>query len=831
MTKVNKELVELKHKVLSERINRLYNIFIVLSQDEKHISKLNAIKVIKEQYEKMYEAILQGEEYDKYEDVENTILPRLAQIEHHLDLHIYKTFGNCEEFFDRYIKELEKYDNYNNLDGELDKIKALKEMLKLYSSYINQELNEMLAQKISAIKFEILLRKQIQLMPDRNAESLLMQYETEKEKETFQILIRERFKTYIERMSEENNFSRKKEQVEIIKVMQDGESINELLKSEIRIFLDDYGKRISLIRSICKTIYKIEQVTRKINYSIELNKSESRLEIYNILSWQTWTNRQYDKYLKIRAEITPILEELEKKVEEIGGIDYILDTVTSKEYHLNALLQEEEETPRHLLSSLMEKCYPDKLPEEDGRYKKAENMYQLRKEVRRELEWNYGEDWGMSSIIEDNPELKELFEFPIFDKSVLDYDEEVNSFHFRGRHVKLKYLSDLMNGKFSLYDWLAFGNIHEDDYNPRKKVDEYSMNYSQKLVWNLYEELKYSDRIKPQYVYYLIQLDDEVVTDTEFSESLNNYWPIGGEEFYKVVNFRNVPYGASRGARNVNDLERLYVRTKQLLIKKREIKLPLDETKMKKLSNDEAEALKQTVKKGSLEYNVDNIIKNIFDLWPETEENKQRREAVRKSIKKELIKMGTENYLKLRIQKIECHELYEAIKNEIQRTMTSFSGYKNFKSETEKVIHLISFIHEFLETGEEFREFGGQVEFELLLRLQIERILYKNGGESKWSEFEPYRKFGINFFGQYGFEFGKKLSKYLEIERRVDFEIIYDNDKVNAILLNDMKARPGKYLFVLDAPEENSIVPKETRDKVAEYAKTLEVKEKQEEER
>mgnify|MGYP003289581127 CR=1 FL=1 len=825
---MTRELVELKHKVLLERIDRLYNIFIVLSQDEKHISKLNAIKVIKEQYEKMYQAIIQSGEYDKYEEVENTIMPKLAQIEHHLDVHIYKTFGNCQEFFDRYIKELEKYDNYNNLDGELDKIKALKEILKLYSSYISQELKEMLAQKISAIKFEILLRKQIQLMPDRNAESLLMQYESEEEKETFQILIRERFKTYIECLSEENNFSRKKEQVEIIKLMQDGESINELLKSEIRIFLDDYGKRISLIRSICETIYKVEQVTRKINYSRELNKSESRFEMYSILRWQTWTNRQYDKYLKIRAEITPILEELEKKVQEIGGIDYILDTVISKEYHLNALLQEEEETPRHLLSSLMEKCYPDKLPEEDGRYKKAENMYQLRKEVRRELEWNYGEDWGMSSIIEDNPELKELFEFPIFDKSVLDYDEELNSFHFRGRHVNLEYLSDLINGKFSLYDWLAFGNIHEDDYNPRKKVDEYSMNYSQTLVWNLYEELKYSDRIKPQYVYYLIQLDDEVVTDTEFSESLNNYWPINGEEFYKVVNFRNVPYG---GTRNANDLERLYVRTKQLLIKKREIKLPLDETKMKKLSNDEAEALKQTVKKGSLEYNVDNIIKNIFDLWPETEENKQRREAVRKSIKKELIKMGTENYLKLRIQKIECQELYEAIKNEIQRTMTSFSGYKNFQSEAEKVVHLISFIHEFLETGEEFREFGGQVEFDLLLRRQIERILYKNGGKGNRSEFDLQRNLGIDFFRKNSFHFGEKLSEYLGIERRIDYKIMDDNDKVNAILLNDMNARPEKYLLVLDAPEENSIVPKETRNKIAECAKMLEVKEQEEEER
>jgi len=388
-----------------------------------------------------------------------------------------------------------------------------------------------------------------------------------------------------------------------------------------------------------------------------------------------------------------------------------------------------------------------------------------------------------------------------------------------------------MDGKFSLFDWLAFGNIHDGDYHSRKKVEEHLMNYSQDLVWKLYKKLDYWDTFKPQYVYYLVQLDEEVVTDTEFSESLNNYWPINGEEFYKVVNFDEVPYGDSGGARTINDLELLYVRTKQLLIKKREIKLPLDETRIKKLSNDEAEALKQTVRKGSLEQNVDNIIKNIFDLWPETEENKQRREVAINSIKKELIKMGTVNYLKLRIQKIECSELYEAIKNEINMTMESFSDYKNLQKSVEKVVHLISFIYKFLETGEEFREFGGQVEFELLLRLQIEKILYKNGGEGKSSEFDKQKWLGINFFNRCSFHFGGQLSEYLGFKDRVDYSIVDDNDKVNSILLNDMNARPEKYLFVLQAPEENSIVPKETRDKIAEYAKMLEAKVDEQEER
>jgi len=202
MTKLNKELIELKHKVLSERIDRLYNIFIVLSQDEKHISKLNRIKVIKEQYEKMYNAVLANAEYDKYEEIESVIMPKIAQLEHQLDLHIYKTSGSCEELFEGYIKEIEKYDNYNNLDGELEKIKALKEMLKLYSSYINQGRKETLTKKISALKFEILLRKQIkdmQIYTPKYIPNVLEQYDSVGERKIFESLVEERFKQCIDR--------------------------------------------------------------------------------------------------------------------------------------------------------------------------------------------------------------------------------------------------------------------------------------------------------------------------------------------------------------------------------------------------------------------------------------------------------------------------------------------------------------------------------------------------------------------------------------------------------------------------------------------------------
>ena len=827
---ITRELVELKHKVLLERIDRLYNIFIVISQDEKHITKLNAIKVIKEQYEKMYQAILQGEEYDKYEDVENTIMTKIAQIEHHLDLHIYRTFGNCEELFDRYIKEIEKYDNYNNLDGELDKIKALKAMLKLYSSYISQELKETLAQKISAIKLEILLRKQIKDMDlQLNSESLnlLEQYDTKEEREIFENLVRERFKWYIDRQISPDM---KEREVDLVNkkntkwMMELIDFRNVLLQEEIKMHMKAYKVRFEKAHAFMRILYKTEKINKKIDTTEILNMQEQIKKLQEQLD-EAFANNQYNKYLEIRANITPKLEEFERRIDEIGGLDYIFDTINSRQYFIKALLEQNEESPRVTLEYVVGLYYPDKCLEDNERYKTAVNDYKSRVEIRRIIAGNGG-DLRCRNYLAKYPELKQLFEVPIFNNTVLKYEEEFNKFRFVGcTYAKFEYLRDLTNGNFSLFDWMAFGNIYDDDYTPRGGVYQNYMNYSQKLVWKFYQRTKFLIGEKPPYVYYLIQLDEEVEIDSDLSRVIHNFWPIGGEEFYKVVNFYDVPYTSMGGATNITDLERLYFKTKQLLIKKREIKLPLDETKMKKLSNEEAEELKQTVKKGSLEDNVDNIIKNIFDLWPETEENKQRREAVRKSIKKELIKMGTENYLKLRIQKIECHELYESIKNEIQRTMTSFSGYKNFQSETEKVVHLISFIYEFLEPEDDFREFGGQVEFDLLLRRQIEKILYKNGGKGNRSEFDSYRALCISFFGQNGFHFGEKLSKYLGIERRIDYKIVDDNDKVNEILLKDMNARPGKYLFVLDVPEENSIVPKETRDKIAECARQIEFEE------
>mgnify|MGYP003306072896 CR=1 FL=1 len=176
-------------------------------------------------------------------------------------------------------------------------------------------------------------------------------------------------------------------------------------------------------------------------------------------------------------------------------------------------------------------------------------------------------------------------------------------------------------------------------------------------------------------------------------------------------------------------------------------------------------------------------------------------------------------------------KLMAEIKNEINRIRVSSTNYKNchnFQSDIQYMAHLLSFVYEFLENETDFQEFGGSVEFEILLKLQIEKMLHQNGGRGTRSEFSYSNKNDIrmNFLKYTSFEFGKILSEYLGAKgERIDFTIVENKYKLNETLLNDMNVRPEKYLFVLDATEENSIVPKKTRDKIAECARRIELEE------
>lgn len=184
---LNKESIELKYSALCKRINETYNKLKDISCFVDCSNEINSIKIIKQQYEKMYKAVWAREEYDKYQEIENTIIQQIAKIESKVDKYIYsisKRFdGILDEWF-RAIRETENYKNFNNLDKELEKVKQLKGILEYCKIYFSRAQENQINTKISTFKFELLIRRQIEQMVyqngtvhDGNGFSRLMNYD------------------------------------------------------------------------------------------------------------------------------------------------------------------------------------------------------------------------------------------------------------------------------------------------------------------------------------------------------------------------------------------------------------------------------------------------------------------------------------------------------------------------------------------------------------------------------------------------------------------------------------------------------------------------------
>ena len=193
--KLTREAIEVKHQVLQNRINETYNKLKDISTFVQCESEIKSIELIKEQYEKMYQAILENEEYDKYREVEDFIISKLAQIEKALDKIIYRTSKRFDEVLQNHIKtsrESDEYKKFYKLDKELEKIKLLKTLLKYCSIYFTKAQESRLNTEISTFKFELLIRRQIEQMVyqngtvhDGNGLSRLMLFDNHAEQEFF----------------------------------------------------------------------------------------------------------------------------------------------------------------------------------------------------------------------------------------------------------------------------------------------------------------------------------------------------------------------------------------------------------------------------------------------------------------------------------------------------------------------------------------------------------------------------------------------------------------------------------------------------------------------
>lgn len=196
---LTEDIIKLKVKVMLQKINKLYKICEMLLNGED-FKKINSLKVIKEQYLRMYETLIEKGEYEKYREIEDVIVRQISKIELDIDKYIYETIQEYNEIIVsniEKIKKSEEYKNFNNMNKALEKIQVLKELLKLYSPYISKNEIERLQYEITTLKFDILLRRQVEQLIYENGgtKSNLLQYDDEKEKNIFIKLLEEKIKS------------------------------------------------------------------------------------------------------------------------------------------------------------------------------------------------------------------------------------------------------------------------------------------------------------------------------------------------------------------------------------------------------------------------------------------------------------------------------------------------------------------------------------------------------------------------------------------------------------------------------------------------------------
>ena len=160
---MTQELVELKYRVLQQRITDTQDTLKLMDKLIPCSNDIKSMEIISEHYEKIYQAILQSREYEKYQEVENTIIAQISKIEAKLDRKIYQLSSQYQKYFDS-IEQSENYKNFHGLDSELEKLHSLKELLTKCRTFHGQEQQNNLKEKILDLRFRVLVRRQVEQM-------------------------------------------------------------------------------------------------------------------------------------------------------------------------------------------------------------------------------------------------------------------------------------------------------------------------------------------------------------------------------------------------------------------------------------------------------------------------------------------------------------------------------------------------------------------------------------------------------------------------------------------------------------------------------------------
>lgn len=135
---VTKELIDLKFRVMLERLTKLCNIFEVLGEEEK----VNHIKEAISNYTVSYNEIIESGDYEKYDEVEQSIIKTIAPIELFLDEYVFHTTGKFKAIVKQLIDKLRNssnYINFENFEELFRQVRGLKDLAKRYTPFAKED--------------------------------------------------------------------------------------------------------------------------------------------------------------------------------------------------------------------------------------------------------------------------------------------------------------------------------------------------------------------------------------------------------------------------------------------------------------------------------------------------------------------------------------------------------------------------------------------------------------------------------------------------------------------------------------------------------------------
>ena len=152
---------------MKKRIETLRSAFAVISDSEMQEKGIQKLQELESQYDKMYVAILQQQRYENYGEVEKSIISYLARLEGKIEEYVYQIKEKFEELIEDNLQRVinsSEYQDFKDMHKILQVILGLEELVRYYSGYCSKEQLQSLQERISDVKFECLLRIQVELM-------------------------------------------------------------------------------------------------------------------------------------------------------------------------------------------------------------------------------------------------------------------------------------------------------------------------------------------------------------------------------------------------------------------------------------------------------------------------------------------------------------------------------------------------------------------------------------------------------------------------------------------------------------------------------------------